>query len=644
MKPKARMVIPFWGVAYTHKVINLTLPALLSPNNLPALCESFDIELCLVTETKMFDVLRQSKPYITCTSLCEVILEPIDDLLTGIAGDYGPVLTFALFKGFVGLKERMLDYYLLFLCADFIVADGSYRTVARLMEEGKQVIHSPSFRAIEEEALPVIQSKIDRETGVLAMPHREMVDLALRHRHMTVSARTVNQKTSHQWRMDQFYWYVDEHTLIGYQWPVALMALKPQVVVETPVLMFDYGFIPEICPTAEYYFIPDSDQCFMLEMESRFASESLMRLGWISDEAIIKDLNLWTTLEHRICGQQPHIFHSRDVPSGTDALIAESRIYMQSLVGRLAPPNPHRDHPLFCQWWNEAVERMPISTHHKPRPPVETQPAVVAETVPSVPRRSPFSSLCSSLAGVIKSSARAVRAVVRARPSKRFLNALGPIYQFLVGRLPRVRMSNVYWQDTRKVVEILDNIPQGASVIYIGDGESMFAPLLPKHIETEAIRNDLINQIGSIPEKSVDLCFCDLSLDEARSFIAVYNRIRPLIADGGRILLYVYNADHQMLSEQDVNFINGALPNVDLSTARFFGTRETRKLRTLVQRVCLARMFQYPLLRLILSGGLIVVLSPLVWMANRRAMAVDQTIYTPSWTSMLLEFQIQRSA
>jgi len=25
-----------------------------------------------------------------------------------------------------------------------------------------------------------------------------------------------------------FYWYVDEETLVGYQWPVALVAIKPE--------------------------------------------------------------------------------------------------------------------------------------------------------------------------------------------------------------------------------------------------------------------------------------------------------------------------------------------------------------------------------------------------------------------------------
>ena len=92
------------------------------------------------------------------------------------------------------------------------------------------MIHAPSFRVVLEEVWPKLEARVDAENAVLAMTPREMVKLALDHKHLTVKARTVNQRLYHQWCMDQFYWYVDEDTLIGYQWPVALVAIKPERV------------------------------------------------------------------------------------------------------------------------------------------------------------------------------------------------------------------------------------------------------------------------------------------------------------------------------------------------------------------------------------------------------------------------------
>jgi hypothetical protein len=245
----------------------MTLPALLAPGNLPALCGFFDLEVVIVTEQRLVPVIEASTSFRRVAGLCRTKFAPLDDLMTGIPGDYGVVLTNALFRGFVDLGAAMTDTYLLFLNADFIIADGSYRRLAELMREGHRVIHAPSFRVVLEDVWPKLKARLVDD--VLAMQPREMVKLALTYRHLTVKARTVNQRMYHQWRMDQFYWHVDEDTMIGYQWPVALVAIKPERVVTTPVCVWDYAFVPQAAPTLERYFIDDTDEFFMLEPQKR---------------------------------------------------------------------------------------------------------------------------------------------------------------------------------------------------------------------------------------------------------------------------------------------------------------------------------------------------------------------------------------
>ena len=71
MKESARLIIPLWGEAYASKLVTMTLPALLAPGNLPALAEMFDVELVLVTETKLYDRIRQASPF-SCSLRCVV--------------------------------------------------------------------------------------------------------------------------------------------------------------------------------------------------------------------------------------------------------------------------------------------------------------------------------------------------------------------------------------------------------------------------------------------------------------------------------------------------------------------------------------------------------------------------------------------
>ena len=359
MKEPARLIIPLWGEAYANKLVTMTLPALLTPGNLPALAEMFDVELVLVTEAKLYDKIRQAGSFQLVSQVCRTRFVSLDDLMTDLPGDYGVVLTYALFRGFTDLGPRMTETYLLFLNADFIISDGSLRHLGKLMLEGKRVIHAPSFRVVLEDVWPKLQAAVNASSGALEMGARDMVKLALAHKHVTVKARTINQRLCHQLWMDQFYWYVDEDTLIGYQWPVALVAIKPERVVMEPVLVWDYGFIPEAAPTAPRHFIGDSDDFFMLEPQKRNTGENMVRLGWISTDDIARNLSKWTTREQRECGKQLLVFHAGPLPAGLDAVIDESREYMAQVYDRLDPtPKSHIGHGWLGAWFDGAKYRM----------------------------------------------------------------------------------------------------------------------------------------------------------------------------------------------------------------------------------------------------------------------------------------------
>ena len=87
--------------------------------------------------------------------------------MSDLPGDYGVVLTKALYRGFLDLGAKVTDTFLLFLNADFIIADGSYRRLGELMLAGHRVIHSPSFRVILEEVWPKLEARVDRKTPFL---------------------------------------------------------------------------------------------------------------------------------------------------------------------------------------------------------------------------------------------------------------------------------------------------------------------------------------------------------------------------------------------------------------------------------------------------------------------------------------------
>jgi len=77
--------------------------------------------------------------------------------------------------------------------------------------------------------------------------------------------------------MDQFYWQVNESTLIGHQMPVAIVGMRPERHVREPNSLWDHGGMREFCPEAEICVIGDSDNFLMMELrEKEVAADQIM--------------------------------------------------------------------------------------------------------------------------------------------------------------------------------------------------------------------------------------------------------------------------------------------------------------------------------------------------------------------------------
>jgi hypothetical protein len=607
MEQNARLIIPLWGKAYADKLTSMTLPALLAPGNLPALCAMFNVEVVIVAETKLFDVIRGSRSFERLAALCPVTLTSIDDLISNLPGDYGVVLTKALYRGFLDLGDKVTETFLLFLNADFILADGSYRQLGKLMFAGHRVIHSPSFRVVLEEVWPKLEARVDAENAVLAVPPRELVQLALEHKHLTVKARTVNQQLYHQWCMDQFYWYVDEDTFIGYQWPVALVAIKPERVLKEPSLVWDFGYIPDAAPTLERYFIQDSDDFFMLEPQSRLTGEELIRPGWITFDAIAKFINDWTTKEQRECGEQLLILHSGDLPPDLDGVVEESRRYMDEIIRRLSPkPQSHLNHRMLGAWFADAVER------------IEGGQA-----------RSLVSPDAPDTSGLVAAQASRLSHVVTALQEKMF------------GVVPLVRRTHPLWLDTAEVAAQLLRWRRSGRhrILWVSSKDSFFHRLMSARAQSP----QLVLKASSVVEDELpyDACLCELSLSELSILPALYSRIRRLVADGAEILVYVHTLGRNPLRANPFAAYEELFPTVDVSSVHFHGNATTALIRKLFFKG--TRHFAHkPRVRAVMAAITLVALAPFAWLANWRASRRDASKFASGWTTAVLHFGVKK--
>ena len=143
-RQQVRLVTFAWGLEHLRDLMAFALPAALAPGNLPALCAEFDCSVAIVTEGKFFGYVRAHQTTRFLGSICSVHLFALDDLLSE-PWQYGMTLTYAINRGFEDLGPMMTDVYILFLNADFILADGCYRKLIDRIQNGERTHLSPSY-------------------------------------------------------------------------------------------------------------------------------------------------------------------------------------------------------------------------------------------------------------------------------------------------------------------------------------------------------------------------------------------------------------------------------------------------------------------------------------------------------------------
>lgn len=341
----ARIITMAWGERYVTDLLRLAIPAILSPGNIPAFCEHFETELVIVTESRFFPFIITAPAIAHALEHCDVRLVPIDDLLSPW---YGITLTHAFSRGYIDLGPRITETHLVFLNADFIVADGSYGNLATAILRGARLAVAPSYCMVLEDTVPLLMARYDWRSASLPVDPRALAGMIVRHRHNTVRAKTINQPGLLTYRYDQFYWKVDDETVLARQMPIAVVYMRPTRIVTEMPTFWDYGLIAEMCPNVTPCVFADSDSFLMGELRARDTFRDLMREGVPRPEDIARDLSTFTTQDHRDYGRYTLTVHGGDLPPELAAERKKFEAYVDDIYNRLGPPLDHRSHPFWA--------------------------------------------------------------------------------------------------------------------------------------------------------------------------------------------------------------------------------------------------------------------------------------------------------
>jgi hypothetical protein len=342
-----RIITYAWGEKYIGELLSLTLPALLAPGNLPYVASAVPCEVVILTEEAAFARLLGDPTVGKIQELCPVRLVGLDDLIPA-PDKYGMALTYVLHRGFSDLGPSVTDTWLLFLNADFILAAGSLHKLIKHLAEGKRLVASPSYCVNAEAVVPELLNLVDSHTRALTLSPREMAALVLRHRHNTIRGKTVNQPAISFRYMDQFYWLVDQATLIGHQMPIAIVGMRPERHIAEPNSYWDHGLMREFFPTTEPFVLGDSDDFLMLELRSQDVAQDQLQMGWPDPREIARNMASFLTAYQKEMSRHPLTLHAADLPANVVDARAALRSFVDTVLAHVPAVLPsHLDHP---QW------------------------------------------------------------------------------------------------------------------------------------------------------------------------------------------------------------------------------------------------------------------------------------------------------
>lgn len=377
-----RIVGYAWGESYVEDLLTLAIPALLAPGNLPAIASEVEAELVLVSEERLFDKISSHPTIAKVRDLCPVRLLGLDDLVTR-REKYGMALTFALHRAMADLGPAMTDHWFLFFNADFVLADGSLRNVLRRLRQGERILASPSYCTVKEDVIRHLRQRASADPTVLAIQPREMASLILQHRHNTIRGKTINQDRFHLLQADQFYWEVDQNTLIGHQMPVAVIGMRPERYLAEPNAYWDHGLMSELCPTADIKVLGDSDEFLMLELRNGDVASDQIVSGLPDPQDLGRRMIGWVTPYQASFAFRPLTLHASDCcQPAIDMARQQLDEYVRNVLS-FAPQFPsHVDHPQWNYHWPDFIKARHNFLSARLGSITETQPPPAA-TLPS---------------------------------------------------------------------------------------------------------------------------------------------------------------------------------------------------------------------------------------------------------------------
>ena len=277
-------IIPVWGSAYTRCLIEIGLPALLAPGNLPALGRH-EGNLCHIVTT------ADDRAAIECASVFRPLADVIDvrfetiDSVCKVSEDRHAWQSYCYRIGMAAANER--GAAMVFLNPDVVVADGGLNSLVMLLHRGKRAVQVLGIRLVKETVVPALISQFtSKDRTQLIITPRQLIALAMAHLHPLTKMHLYDAPEC-DLVPSALFWRVGLEGMVARCFHLHPMLVHPRVSNAAFSTTIDDDYLRAACPSPDdEHVVVDSDEFCACELSGlERGSKGLSRMEPDNDVA-----------------------------------------------------------------------------------------------------------------------------------------------------------------------------------------------------------------------------------------------------------------------------------------------------------------------------------------------------------------------
>ena len=178
---------PVWGAGHIGLFLNVALPSLLAPGNLPGLTGNPENRYLIYTQSEYEKDIQAAHSYQRLASILAVEIIPISKEIEV------PHRTMSDCHGDSLRRAEEVGAAAVFIPPDCVWSDGSMVRLEALARSGKSVVHMSGIRLDRDGVVPEFAGRYSEGRAVLSLEPRDLVGIGLRHLHPIARSHFFNE-------------------------------------------------------------------------------------------------------------------------------------------------------------------------------------------------------------------------------------------------------------------------------------------------------------------------------------------------------------------------------------------------------------------------------------------------------------------